>query len=93
MSGIDFPETNFAYTAFTSLAHRHGLKQRSINLARERMKADLPAEIVRLKIWWVSHGQDFLAEKPVPNPNLTGFQHFMSRGRAIELFDTVLIAH
>ena len=66
-----WPESHLAHQALNNLLSRHGLKGRGINLADDSKGNNVPEEMARVKKWWAEHGVDFLAGKPVPNPNLT----------------------
>ena len=66
-----WPDEHKAHQALHACLNRAGLIGTSINLASGKT-FDLDLEIQNLKTWWREHGNDFLAGKTVPNPDVKG---------------------
>ena len=65
-----WPEWHRAHAALFQFFSRFGLPGTGVNLVNGQPN-NVSEEMNRLKAWWTAHGSDFLAGKPVPNPNLT----------------------
>jgi hypothetical protein len=72
--------TNESHSALSQLSNflaNHGLRSEFRNPRNGRRKIDLPAEMNRAREWWKNHGDNFLAGKVVPNPQLSNPWIFM----------------
>jgi HEAT repeat protein len=67
---VTWPESHLAHTALCQYFWEHGLPGEFRNLYQGETN-DVAAEIVSLRKWWKQHGEDFIADRHVPNPKLT----------------------
>lgn len=78
------PEANEAFSALVNLVQRHARTKRFL-VSDNPPPVSLADEVTRAKRWWATHGNTFLAGKPVPNPGLhipSRFQEFQAVGTA-----------
>jgi HEAT repeat protein len=66
----NWPEWHRAHSALYMFLSRFGMNGQTRNLYLGESN-DVREEIKQLKTWWKEHGDDFLAGRNVPNPNLT----------------------
>lgn len=66
----NWPESHRAHSALFTFYSRFGMNGQFRNLYLGESN-DVRMEITQLKAWWKEHGEDFLAGRNVPNPNLT----------------------
>ncbi|MFM9961238.1 MAG: M56 family metallopeptidase [Planctomycetaceae bacterium] len=72
---VEWPESHGAHSALYQYLYRFGLPGEMRNLYAHETN-NVPEEIARLRTWWKTHGQDFVAGKAVPNPKLTSVWYY-----------------
>ena len=70
LMGEKWPISHRAHSALWQLFRELGDRGRMVNLANEPAP-NIEIEIDQLKVWWKEHGDDYLAGKEVPVPELT----------------------